>query len=424
MKFRTKLTFFPLGVFFISCMVVLYMIATWSDMRSLFQRVEQVTEIFESIDEIQYLLKEYDRAYDIEYLKQLEQQQKSLQLFLSQLATFPPPQQTLINSIVMTSRSMDRKVLYLLNNGELETQKRSKAMELMMEKLFINLEVIRENSYQLNTHAAQEIRSKSKQQILIVTLVLFASSAIFLLLSMNVYQKLDKYLRAMNKGLQKVRKGNLESPIHVDKNNDHNELSEFIDEFNKLSHQLLETMVSRDELQQIIDQRTHSLKQLADTDSLTQVCNRRKLLIDANNEVERARRYSHDLSLLIIDADDFKQINDLYGHYTGDQVLIKLCRIFEQKTRSVDVIGRYGGEEFIILLPETSHSKALEMAERIRHSVSEHSFFHEEERIAVTISIGVATLSDETDLITLINKADQALYKAKHLGKNTIQSSE
>ena len=375
MKFRTQLTLFPLCVFFASCIVLSLTVAAWQEMKSLFLHSEQVTEIFEFVDEMQYVLKEYKKSNDLVSLKHLEGQRKFLQHSLNQLMAFPPAQQTLVNSIEMTVRSMARKVYYVIANNEAREENLLKAKKFMLEKLFINMEVIRENSYQLNAYVSQELKAKLKNQLLSVAVALIATTMIMLLLSIRISTRLQSYLNAMNRGLNNVRKGDLESPIKTENKDNKNELGAFIKEFNNLSCQLRETMISRDELQQLIDQKTYSLKKLANTDPLTQVSNRRKLLAEGNNEIERARRYSHALSLLIIDADNFKQINDVHGHYAGDRVLISLCRLFEEEIRTVDVIGRYGGEEFVIVLPETDLSNAREMAERIRVRISGQSLF-------------------------------------------------
>lgn len=165
----------------------------------------------------------------------------------------------------------------------------------------------------------------------------------------------------------------------------------------------------------------HELENLATTDSLTRLHNRRYFLERAEAEFERSRRYDRPLSIFLLDADNFKAINDNYGHETGDQVLRALAAVCRHNLRQLDVIGRYGGEEFVVLLPETSLPKALEVAERLRAGVAEHKVESAVGEIGMSVSIGVALATSQTDSIAaLINEADRALYKAKRAGRNKV----
>lgn len=166
----------------------------------------------------------------------------------------------------------------------------------------------------------------------------------------------------------------------------------------------------------------HELENLATTDSLTRLHNRRHFLERAEAEFERSRRYQRPLSIFLLDADHFKEINDTYGHETGDQALRLLASICRQNLRQLDVIGRYGGEEFVVFLPETSMAKAMEVAERLRAGVEEIKIDVAGGGSArITVSIGVATATSQTDSIAaLINEADRALYEAKRSGRNKV----
>lgn len=161
---------------------------------------------------------------------------------------------------------------------------------------------------------------------------------------------------------------------------------------------------------------------LATVDPLTDVYNRRKLFDLADREVARARRYGHPLSVLMLDIDDFKQINDHYGHSAGDTVLSELASVCEDSLRETDAFGRYGGEEFAAILPETTAREANEeIGERLRRNVDQTGFETDQGRIDVTVSIGVATMDDSIDDIRqLLERADEALYKAKRSGKNRV----
>ncbi len=156
---------------------------------------------------------------------------------------------------------------------------------------------------------------------------------------------------------------------------------------------------------------------LAEVDSLTGVYNRRKIEEILAKEIERSRRYGNEVSLMLIDIDDFKQINDTYGHQIGDEILKQIARLIRQNLRRTDYVGRYGGEEFLVILPETSVQKAMTAGERIRSAIERESF----RPGRVTVSIGVTLLKDKDDFGTLFNRLDRAMYLAKERGKNRVE---
>jgi len=165
------------------------------------------------------------------------------------------------------------------------------------------------------------------------------------------------------------------------------------------------------------------LEQEARTDALTGCTNRRHFIELSTHEMARARRYGHDLSLLMIDIDHFKEVNDRYGHRAGDLALKHLVQICKKELREEDLVGRLGGEEFAILLPETSGARALEVAERTRVAVATTEIRSNGETIRITISLGVTTQrSADTDIDALLNRADRALYAAKTAGRNQVCS--
>lgn len=135
-------------------------------------------------------------------------------------------------------------------------------------------------------------------------------------------------------------------------------------------------------------------------------------------EIARANRYKRPFSLAIMDIDDFKKINDTFGHQTGDEVLKRIANVIKSTIRRVDIAGRYGGEEFSVLMPETNKTNALLAAERLRKSIEEE--FKGEERFKITISIGVADHKPGMKSYDLIKVADEALYRAKRAGKNQV----
>jgi diguanylate cyclase (GGDEF)-like protein/PAS domain S-box-containing protein len=162
------------------------------------------------------------------------------------------------------------------------------------------------------------------------------------------------------------------------------------------------------------------LQHLANTDGLTDLINRRRFFELAENELERANRYDLPLSIALIDIDNFKEINDQYGHLVGDQALLRVAKICSEMIRGMDILARYGGEEFVILFPHTENQEAFTSADRIRRTIEDQVLKIEEKEINLTLSVGVASmLKDETDNIDiLLDWADQALYQSKRLGKN------
>ena len=166
-----------------------------------------------------------------------------------------------------------------------------------------------------------------------------------------------------------------------------------------------------------------ALEKQAHFDFLTGLCNRRHFLERADAELNRSQRYENALSILMIDIDHFKRINDTYGHKFGDVVLQKIANIFQSTLRDVDIAGRIGGEEFAILLPETCIEEALDVAERLRTEVAGASVqFDQATAIQFTISIGIAAKQSRNEqLDDLLSFADKALYEAKDAGRNRIR---
>ncbi len=161
---------------------------------------------------------------------------------------------------------------------------------------------------------------------------------------------------------------------------------------------------------------------LANTDSLTKVLNRRHFMNLAEAEFERSRRYGNILSVILLDLDHFKRVNDNYGHATGDRVLRALVGICHSTLRTIDMVARYGGEEFVILLPETEMEGARLTAERLRQRIEAATMTTENGDLLITASFGVACL-DQEQLVSvekLLDHADQALYRAKSAGRNRV----
>ena len=175
-------------------------------------------------------------------------------------------------------------------------------------------------------------------------------------------------------------------------------------------------------LQEELQKKNEQLQELSIRDQLTGLYNRRYLMERLHEEVARVKRYRYALTLLMMDIDHFKQINDRYGHLQGDRVLQELAQILRASARAVDFVARYGGEEFVMVAPNVDGSGGIILAERIRLAVEQHEFPCHEGVLRITISIGLASVrgqevTDETDLL---NRADKALYEAKERGRNRV----
>jgi diguanylate cyclase (GGDEF)-like protein len=167
-------------------------------------------------------------------------------------------------------------------------------------------------------------------------------------------------------------------------------------------------------------------KRLSITDELTGLFNYRHMQQRLEDEFERSVRYERPLSLLMIDADDFKEYNDRYGHPAGDRALLELGQLLKEMVREIDVPSRYGGEEFAVILPETDADGAFVVAEKIREAVAAHAFLGEdgERDVHLTVSIGLANFPAHAhDRETLLRQADEALYQAKRNGRDRVRAA-
>jgi diguanylate cyclase (GGDEF)-like protein len=175
-----------------------------------------------------------------------------------------------------------------------------------------------------------------------------------------------------------------------------------------------------------LEESKKALAEQATTDSLTRIKNRRSFYTQAEQNLIACRRYGKDMSLLLLDIDYFKKVNDSFGHHAGDEVLVKVAGLLVQMMRGVDTVARFGGEEFAVLLPETNRLGAAVLGERIRSAIEKEQIKVDNRLIPVTVSIGIATLAAEAveSIDQLLNIADQRMYLAKNGGRNRICVSD
>jgi diguanylate cyclase (GGDEF)-like protein len=163
-------------------------------------------------------------------------------------------------------------------------------------------------------------------------------------------------------------------------------------------------------------------QEMARTDALTGCYNRRALFERLEREVERVKRYDQGLALLLVDLDKFKDVNDARGHLAGDGVLRQVGDLLRREARSVDIVARFGGDEFVLVLPETTQEGAVIFAERLRARIGEHDFSEAGAPLFVTVSVGVAAMgaAQSETAEGLIARADRAMYEAKGGGRNQV----
>lgn len=214
-------------------------------------------------------------------------------------------------------------------------------------------------------------------------------------------------LREFEKGMANFSQNNLSYRLPLET---HDEIGHLAREFNAMAERLM--------------QHQHKLEELSARDGLTGLYNRRELEKRLHEETQRARRYTHPLSVMMLDIDHFKNVNDQYGHQAGDEVLITVTDLIQLHMRPVDVVCRYGGEELAVILPETDEEGARTVAERVRATVADSiTTTPQGDMVHVTVSIGIATFPRDGDTASsLIHAADTALYVAKQEGRNLVRS--
>ncbi len=195
----------------------------------------------------------------------------------------------------------------------------------------------------------------------------------------------------------------------------------------RMARQRNQLKATKRELQQSIDERQQALQKLAVialTDDLTQLMNRRAMNQQLLKELERVKRYGFHVSILLIDVDHFKQVNDTLGHDCGDHVLKTFSQLLTEELREVDYISRWGGEEFLVILSETELSKAEHVAQRLLTKVSDSIIYYHSESLSISFSGGLVEIDPKFDIEENLKKVDELLYKAKQNGRNQIATSD
>ncbi|GAB6097235.1 hypothetical protein JCM14469_34890 [Desulfatiferula olefinivorans] len=203
-----------------------------------------------------------------------------------------------------------------------------------------------------------------------------------------------------------------------------NEYAELLKHYKKMYKQLSRLIKINDRQQSRLSQANTVLEKHSKYDELTGICNRRMFNEMYDREWRRCIRYGHMISIVMLDIDHFKRVNDVYGHPAGDEILRIIAATLDKAARRVgDIAARLGGEEFVLLLPDTPSAAAFKIAEGIRKEIARIGFFYDETTINVTVSAGVASRvpDAESDPERLIKQADDALYLAKRTGRNRVK---
>lgn len=340
---------------------------------------------------------------------------------LLQLApNLTPQQQTIQNSIVSQNKSVQR-LFNAINENKLKNANQAIKKHLKI-RLITQLEAIRTDSIQLSTIANEDIQSVIKNQIIFVLLVLIL---IILALVYGAFRLTTVFKTSLNevkKAFKDNHSGNFQN-IHF--SNHTEEFESIANAFNAMNKKLSVTTVSLESMKKIVHERTCKLEQLSNTDPLTQVANRRALFERGNAEFSRIQRSKNELTIILLDCDLFKDINDKFGHVFGDKVLKHLSEICTKEIRNIDFFARYGGEEFIIILPDSDLNGAIETAKRIQQSLTDQRLKFEDKDVPLTVSIGISTVtSKHENFEQLIKDADIAMYKAKTNGRNRIEIAD
>ena len=261
----------------------------------------------------------------------------------------------------------------------------------------------------------RDTRSKSEKITYVFYAIVGTAAIFFALLSFYLSRFVIRPILDLHQGAQTVGQGNLDYRLTIRTK----------DEFENLGRAFNQMAEAISGMKREKDKTIELTQQLAITDSLTGLFNRRFFMEKLREEIKRNERFNHPLSIILIDVDDFKTYNDTQGHLKGDDLLRNLATILKKNVRSVDFVCRIGGEEFMVILPETDYGAAFKIAEGLRKAVEQYPFAHQETQPGgrLTISLGVATSAKgEKDLLKLVQTADDALYQAKRTGKNRIGS--
>lgn len=419
MRVRTRLLW-------LASMSVLAVISVAAVLSFAWYRVDAAQDRARYFEQVQAVVDDFERSlFDFERDDQRSAVQRwavlaaRLNGMLDEAPLSTPRQKVLINSIESHKKGLDvlfdRLGLLGEPNGSHSTSFRRHLLGLLQAQV----ETIREDARRLVSLARQDIERILWQQWMVVVITLCAISVLVGHFTLRVIHSIGRSLDGLRQSFQDLAQGQFE-PVPAVGIRD--EFDEIRLQYNRTLVRLRELTVSRDALQALVEERTAEIRKLAEHDPLTGVANRRALFERGQRDFLSARRHGHDLSVLMLDCDHFKQVNDGFGHAIGDQALVHFCRHAEQHIREVDLLARYGGEEFVIVLLHTDVVGAVELAERLRLTLTQSPLETARGELRLSTSIGVASRSDGCESFEqMLLRADKAVYRAKALGRNRTE---
>ena len=367
------------------------------------------------------ILKQFIRSEDIYVENYNTDSWETLERKFDELLELTPAltseQQTIQNSIKSQNKNVIR-LFETINQNQLENAD-DRIKEHLKLRLITQLEAINSDSKQLFNIVQKDINIAIKQQVTFVLVILSLSLSVLLYGAFKLVRIFRTSLNEVKLAFTKNRCGNYQN---IQLSNKYEEFESIANAFNDMNTELSETTVSLASMKKTVAERTKVLEQLSNTDPLTKVANRRALFERGNAEFSRTQRTKNKLTLILLDCDLFKNINDQYGHLFGDQVLQHICVVCSEEIRNIDFFARYGGEEFIIILPESELSGAIKTAARIQSSLANKAIVFEETDVYVTLSVGICEITQQhRSFEEMIKDADTAMYRAKENGRNRIE---
>ncbi|MFT5662536.1 MAG: diguanylate cyclase (GGDEF)-like protein [Sulfurimonas sp.] len=295
--------------------------------------------------------------------------------------------------------------IYNLNHDSKEMDKiRENRYSILLE--CTNLECSKESILELDkTKKEIDILRKDMDENIVL---------IFNVMFLAVFSFIFTYVALRRKVLQPIDKMN---EIIIDYQNGKDDVKEFKSNNDEIGLMIREFFI----MKRMLDDDYSKIEKLALTDPLTEIFNRRAFFEISEKTLKLSLRNHTTFSIMILDIDFFKKVNDVYGHLVGDDILKYLVKSVASEIRESDLLARFGGEEFIVMLPDTDENGALALAKKVRESIENHPYEDEKLSILVTVSIGVSELRGEKLLRELIKRADDALYAAKANGRNRVE---
>jgi len=282
--------------------------------------------------------------------------------------------------------------------------------------------------------ARARIQTVSRLSVAVIVVTLIAGLAFSLLVAAVIHASVTRKIVALTRWAEQMRDGTPAADVEPDAKDEVGVLAARFNDMrtrvldlvtnleDKVRQRTSELTEARDRLETLVrelDEKNRALEILSVTDRLTGLANRRKIEEAMQAELERARRYGKSFSVILLDVDRFKSINDAYGHTVGDAVLVQAAELLVRNSRRTDLVGRWGGEEFLIVCPETDISVVAAQAERHRKEFERFAFT---QAGTVTCSFGVTACGPGDDAQAIIRRADAALYRAKDKGRNRVES--